>query len=285
MHHPRPRRSALYLPASNARAIDKVRTLPCDVVILDLEDAVAPDAKPEARRQATAALAAGGFGAREVVVRVNGLDTPWGADDLAAVGHAAAVLVPKVDSPADLMRYAATLPPATRLWAMIETPAALLALAALGQAAKASRTDVWVIGSNDLAKDLRLRVGPGREALLPHLAMAVAAARAWGLEILDGVFNDIADTEGLARQCVQGRDFGFDGKTLIHPDQIAAANLAFSPEPAATRWARRVAAAFELTENAGKGVIRLEGRMVERLHLDEARRLIALAEAISGREE
>jgi len=282
-----PRRSALYLPASNPRAIEKARTLPCDVVILDLEDAVAPDAKAAARDLAVAALSAGGFGPREVVLRVNGLDTPWGAEDLAAAGQAgvSAVLVPKVDAPVDLAAYADGLPDAVRVWAMIETPAALLALDALGRAAAAARTDVWVIGSNDLAKDLRLRVGPGREPLLAHLSLAVAAARAHGLGILDGVFNDIADAGALARQCDQGRDFGFDGKTLIHPDQIAAANRAFSPDPEAVDWARRIVGAFDLTENAGKGVIRLEGRMVERLHLDEARRLIAVAQAISARED
>ncbi|RAK59284.1 CoA ester lyase [Phenylobacterium hankyongense] len=282
----RPRRSALYLPASNPRAIEKARTLACDVVILDLEDAVAPDAKVEARSLAVEAVRAGGFGRREVVIRVNGLDTPWGAADLGAAAsvHPDAVLVPKIAAPEDLAPYAAALGGPTRLWAMIETCAAVFRLDALGQAAAASRTDAWVIGGNDLAKEMRCRPGADRAPLQPALALAVMAARAHGLAILDGVYNAIEDLEGLARECEQAVDFGFDGKSLIHPSHLAAANRAFTPSAEAVAWARTVAAAFDLAENAGKGVLRVEGRMVERLHLAQARRLIAVADAITAHE-
>ena len=279
----RPRRSALYLPASNPRAIEKARTLACDVVILDLEDAVGPDAKAEARALAVEAARAGGFGGREVVIRVNGLDTPWGADDLAAVSKAApdALLIPKVSTPEDFAPYAGANVP---LWAMIETCAAVFALDALGRASAASHVGTWVIGSNDLAKEMRCRPGPDRAPLAPALALSVMAARAHGVAILDGVWNDIADLEGLARECAQGADFGFDGKTVIHPGHLAAANHAFSPDSDAVAWARTVAAAFDLPENTGKGVLKIEGRMVERLHLAQARRLIAVAEAIAAHE-
>jgi citrate lyase subunit beta/citryl-CoA lyase len=279
----RPRRSALYLPASNPRAIEKARSLACDVVILDLEDAVAPDAKAEARALAVEAAKAGGFGARELVIRVNGLDTPWGADDLAAVseGRPDALLIPKVSVPADFAPYARA---GTRLWAMIETCAAVFALDALGRASAQNQVDVWVIGTNDLAKEMRCRPGRDRAPLQPALALGVMGARAHGLSILDGVWNDIADLEGLARECAQGSDLGFDGKTIIHPSHLAATNSAFSPDPEAVAWARTVAAAFDLPENAGKGVIKVEGRMVERLHLDAARRLLAVAGAIAAHE-
>jgi citrate lyase subunit beta/citryl-CoA lyase len=279
----RPRRSALYLPASNSRAIEKARTLACDVVILDLEDAVAPDAKSEARALAVEAARAGGFGARELVIRVNGLDTPWGADDLAAVSKARpdALLIPKVSAPSDFAPYAKAGAP---LWAMIETCAAVFALDALGQASAANHVDVWVIGTNDLVKEMGCRPGPDRAPLAPALALSVMAARAHGVAILDGVWNDIADLAGLERECAQGADFGFDGKTVIHPSHLAAANQAFSPDAEAVAWARTVAAAFDLPENAGKGVLRVEGRMVERLHLAQARRLIAIAEAIAAHE-
>jgi len=282
-HAARPRRSALYLPASNPRAIEKARTLACDVVILDLEDAVGPDAKVEARTLAVEAARAGGFGARELVIRVNGLDTPWGADDLAAAAAARpdALLIPKVGAPADVAPYASA---GVRLWAMIETCAAVFALEALGAASAQNQVDVWVIGTNDLAKEMRCRPGPDRGPLQPALALSVMAARAHGLSILDGVWNDIADQEGLARECAQGSDFGFDGKTIIHPSHIAASNQAFSPDAEAVAWARTVAAAFDLPENAGRGVIKVEGRMVERLHLAQALRLIAVAEAIAAHE-
>lgn len=286
MTHARPRRSALYMPAANARAIEKARELACDVVILDLEDAVAPDAKETARGQAVEAVRAGGFGPREVVIRVNGLDTPWGAADLGAAAAAGpdAVLVPKVSAPEDLAAYAAALGGGARLWAMIETCLAVLRLDALGAAAADSGAEAWVVGSNDLAKEMRCSPGVERAPLQPALALAVTAARAHGLAVLDGVFNDIADADGFARQCAQGLAFGFDGKTLIHPSQIDPANRAFTPDAVEVAQARAVAAAFDRPENAGKGVLKVEGRMVERLHLAEARRLIAVAEAIAAYE-
>jgi len=278
----RPRRSALYLPGANARAIEKARTLPCDAVILDLEDSVAPEAKPAARALACEAVRLGGFGPRELVVRVNGLDTPWGGDDLAAAAEAGpdAVLVPKVAAPADLEAYRRALGPKVALWAMIETCQAVFALDALAAAARQQGVACWVIGTNDLVKEMRCRPGPDRAPLLPALALAVMAARAHGLAILDGVYNDIPDLAGVAWECAQAAGLGFDGKSLIHPTHLDPANRAFSPDPAAVAWARTVAGAFDLAENAGKGVIKVDGRMVERLHLVEARRLIAVAEAI-----
>ena len=274
------------MPAANARAIEKARSLPCDVVILDLEDAVAPDAKGAARDQAVQAVKAGGFGGREVVIRVNGLETPWGAADLAAAVEAQpdAILVPKVAAPQDVEAYDAAVRGKPRLWAMIETCAAMFRLEAIAGAARTTRLDAWVIGTNDLAKEMRCRQGVDRAPLAPLLALAVAAARAQEIVILDGVFNDIDDAAGLARQCAQGVEFGFDGKTLIHPSQIGPANAAFSPDPGEVAWARKVAAAFEIPENSVKGVLRVDGRMVERLHLAEAMRLIAVADAITAHE-
>ncbi|WP_397413910.1 HpcH/HpaI aldolase/citrate lyase family protein [Phenylobacterium sp.] len=282
----RPRRSVLYLPASNARAIDKARTLPCDTVILDLEDAVAPDAKAAARDGAVAAVAEGGFGGREVVIRVNGLDTPWGEADLAAAGaaRADAVLIPKVSTPGDFAAARARLPADVPLWAMIETCAAIFRLETLAAASAGAGVTAWVIGANDLVKEMRCALTVGREPLITALSLSVMAARAHGLVILDGVYNDIADAEGLAAQAAQGAAFGFDGKTLIHPGQIEAANLAFSPDPAAVAAARSVAAAFEAPEAQGVGVMKIDGRMVERLHYEQARRLLAVADAIAGRE-
>lgn len=282
----RPRRSALYLPASNARAVDKARALPCDVVILDLEDAVAPDAKAEARAGAVEAVKAGGFGGREVVIRVNGLDTPWGEDDLAAAVAARpdAVLIPKVSSPEDLSAARARLGEGLPIWAMIETCAAMFRLDALGVESVNVGVDAWVIGSNDLAKEMRCVLTVDREPLAAALSLALMAARAHRLAILDGVFNEIADAEGLARQCAQSAAFGFDGKTLIHPTQVEPANAAFTPDPDAVAWARTVVSAFEQPENAGRGVLKVEGRMVERLHFAEAKRLLSVAEAIAARE-
>jgi len=281
----RPRRSALYLPASNARAIDKARALPCDVVILDLEDAVAPDAKAEARVQAVEAIRAGGFGARELVLRVNGLDTPWGAEDLAAAAAARpdAVLIPKVSTPDDFAAARKRLDHATPIWAMIETCAAILRLDILGQAAAGSGVAAWVIGSNDLAKEMRCALTPDRAPLMTALSLSLMAGRTHGLVMLDGVYNDIADAEGLSRQCAQGADLGFDGKTLIHPSQVEPANAAFAPDAEAVAWARIVVDAFARPEAAGKGVLRVEGRMVERLHFDQARRLLAVADAIAAK--
>lgn len=280
MTQAKPRRSALYMPAANARAIEKARELPCDVVMLDLEDAVAPDAKAAAREQAVQAVRAGGFGPREVVIRVNGLDTPWGRDDLAAAAAARpdAVLAPKISSAEDIAAYRAATGGAAPLWIMIETCRSLFRLDELGAGVSA-----WVIGTNDLAKEMRCRLDVERAALTAPLSLAVAAARAHGLSVLDGVFNGIDDEAGLQRQCAQGAAFGFDGKTLIHPRQIEAANRAFSPQPDEVAWSRTIVQAFDEPENASKGVLRVEGRMVERLHLDEARRLIAVADAIAAR--
>jgi citrate lyase subunit beta/citryl-CoA lyase len=270
------------MPAGNPRAIAKARELACDVVILDLEDSVAPDAKTAARDLAIAAITEGGFGRRERVVRVNGLDTPWGEADLAAVTASPvrpnAVLAPKVSSPADVDAYAAHLPAGVALWIMVETCASLFALDRLASAGGPLST--LVVGSNDLVKEMRCRVDADRRPLQAALSLTVAAGRAHGLSVLDGVWNDIADLEGLERQCRQGMEFGFDGKTLIHPDQIVVANRAFAPEPDEVAWARTIAAAFDSPENRGKGVLRVEGRMVERLHLDQALRLLEIAAAL-----
>lgn len=283
----RPRRSVLYMPASNAKALEKARTLPCDAVILDLEDAVAPDAKETARAQALEAVKQGGFGRREVIVRCNGLDTPWGAEDLKAAVAAGpdAILVPKVNSAEDVAAYdkaIAAAPEHTRLWAMIETCRAVFNLAEIAQASATSRMTCWVMGTNDLAKEMRCRQTPGREPFHAILSLSVAAARAFGLTIIDGVHNGIEDEAGLEAVCEQGVDFGFDGKTLIHPKQIEICNRVFSPSEAEVAWSRAVIEAFKLPENAGKGAIRVEGRMAELLHLAQAERLVAVAEAIGA---
>jgi citrate lyase subunit beta/citryl-CoA lyase len=284
----RPRRSALYMPASNARAIEKARTLACDAVILDLEDAVAPEAKPAARIQALEAVKAGGFGRREVVIRCNGLDTPWGAEDMAAAAAAGpdAVLAPKVSSPADIAACEAALaaaPAHTRLWAMIETCAAVLDLRAIAGAG-GGRLSGLVVGLNDLAKEMHGRQTPDRAPHLSVLTLTVAAARANGLIALDSVCNALDDPDLLERQCRQGAEIGFDGKSLIHPGQLETANRLFSPEPDEVAWARAVIAAFTAPENAGRGALRVDGRLAERLHLGEAERLVTIAEAIAAAE-
>jgi citrate lyase subunit beta/citryl-CoA lyase len=284
----RPRRSVLYMPASNARAIEKARDLACDAVILDLEDAVAPDAKPRARLQAAAAVRQGGFGRREVVIRCNGLDTPWGADDLAAAAEAGpdAVLVPKVASAADIAAYDAAIaraPAKTRLWAMIETCAAVLDLKAIA-ASREGRLDALALGLNDLAKEMGARQTPDRAPMQAVLTLAVAAGRANGLVVLDSVCNDLDNPVVLEAVCRQGSDFGFDGKTLIHPSQIEAANRLFSPDPADVAWARAVIKAFADPANAGKGALRVEGQLAERLHLAQAERLVGMADAIAAAE-
>jgi citrate lyase subunit beta / citryl-CoA lyase len=276
------------MPASNARAIEKARTLACDAIILDLEDAVAPDAKPQARAQAVAAIAAGGFGGRELIVRCNGLDTPWGAEDLAAAAAAGpdAILVPKVNGPDDIATYDAAIaaaPKPTALWAMIETPAAVLDLKAIAQAAQSSRLACWAIGLNDLAKAMGGRQTPDRAPHLSILSLAVAAARANGLAILDSVTNAIDDVSLLEAHCRQAADIGFDGKTLIHPSQIDAANRLFSPDADEVAWARAVIAAYALPENTRKGALQIEGRLAERLHLDQAERLVAIDAAIRAK--
>jgi citrate lyase subunit beta / citryl-CoA lyase len=288
----RPRRSVLYMPGSNARALEKAKTLPADGVILDLEDSVAPDAKEAARTQVAAAVKAGGFGAREVFIRVNGVDTPWHADDLAAAAHAApdAILVPKVSSPDTLEMIGRRLldmstAHKTRVWAMIETPLAIFNILSIAAVARDSETRLsgFVMGTNDLAKDTRARLVPGRAPMLSWLTTCLAAARIHGIDILDGVYNDIGNSDGFRLECMQGVELGFDGKTLIHPNQIEPCNKAFSPSPEDVTQARRMIAAFDLPENKGKGVVSLDGRMVERLHADMARRTVAIAEAIAAR--
>jgi citrate lyase subunit beta/citryl-CoA lyase len=274
------------MPASNARAVEKARTLACDVVILDLEDAVAPEAKPDARAAAVAAVRAGGFGRREVAIRVNGLGTPWGADDLAAAAEAGpdAVVVPKVNGPADVAAYHAALagaPATTQLWAMIETCAAMFALDPIAATSATTRLSAFVMGINDLAKEMRARQTPDRAAFVPFMALAVAAARAHGLVALDGVHNEIDDLAALEAVCHQGADLGFDGKSLVHPSHLDLCNRAFAPPGAEVSWSRAVVAAFEAPENAGKGALRVEGRLAEHLHLAEARRLIALSNLIA----
>ena len=281
----RPRRSALYMPASNPRAIDKARALACDVVILDLEDAVAPDAKDQAREAAVAAVKAGGFGRRELVIRVNGLDTPWGEADLKAASEAGpdAILVPKVGDAGDIARYDGRIshaPAGTRLWAMVETARSLFHLEGIGAAARTSRLACLALGPNDLAKETGARMTPGREAFFTAFSLTIAAAKAHGVAALDGPFGGIDDPDGFARECAQGRDFGFDGKTLIHPSQIDAANRLYSPDEAEVAHARAVIAAFADPANAGRGAIRVEGKMAERLHLGMAERVVMMSEAV-----
>ena len=285
----RPRRSVLYMPGSNARALDKARTLPVDGVILDLEDAVAPDAKQAARDQVVAAVKAGHFGAREVYVRINGLDTPWGADDLTAAAVAApdAILVPKVANPQQVEMIGQRLLDMhvdlrTRLWVMVETPLAVLNAAAIAACARDSETRLsgFVMGTNDLAKETRARILPGRAPMVPWLMTCVAAARIYGIDILDGVYNDIGDADGFARECAEARDMGFDGKTLVHPSQISPCNETFTPPPEEVAQAREIIAAFDRPENKNKGVVQIDGRMVERMHAEMARRTVAIAEAI-----
>ncbi|MFC0217095.1 HpcH/HpaI aldolase/citrate lyase family protein [Pseudochelatococcus lubricantis] len=286
----RPRRSLLFVPASNVRALEKARGLPSDAVIIDLEDAVAPAAKEAAREQARAAIARG-FGGREVALRVNGADTPWGADDLALAASVApdAVLVPKAAS-AEAVRDigwrldALGAPARVQVWAMIETARAVLDADAMARTAlePASRLALFVIGANDLARETGVRVWAGRAALLPWLQQVLLAARASGLAAIDSVYNDFSDTAGFAAECAQGRDLGFDGKSLIHPAQIAAANAAFGPGADEIAEARALIAAFTAPENAGKGAVSFEGRMIEDLHVAIARRTLALADAIAA---
>ena len=285
----RPRRSVLYMPGSNVRALEKAKTLPVDGVIVDLEDSVAPEAKETARKQAADAVKAGGFGGREVFIRVNGVDSPWHADDLSAAARAApdVILVPKVSTPDTLELIGRRLldmgtDRKTRVWAMIETPLAIFNILSIAAEARDSETRLsgFVMGTNDLAKDTRARLVPGRAPMLPWLSMCVGAARIHGIDILDGVYNDIGNADGFINECRQGVDLGFDGKTLIHPSQIEPCNTAFSPSPAEVEWARKMIEAFDLPENRGKGVVSIDGRMVERLHADMARRTVAIAQAI-----
>jgi citrate lyase subunit beta/citryl-CoA lyase len=273
------------MPGSNARALEKARSLSADTLILDLEDAVAPDAKDLARTQVADAVKARGFGRREIVVRINALSTPWGERDLAAAVEAMpeAILVPKISAPADLSAVEARLGTARAnlaLWAMIETPLAILDIAAI--AGSGGRLACFVMGTNDLIKEMRGAHTRDRANLSAALALSVYAARANNLAAIDGVFNDIQDSDGFVVACHQARSFGFDGKTLIHPTQIEPCNTIFAPSPEEVVAARELIAAFELPENQGKGAIKHEGRMVELLHADIARRTVALADAIAA---
>ncbi|GAB1508476.1 HpcH/HpaI aldolase/citrate lyase family protein [Actinophytocola sp. KF-1] len=279
----RPRRSVLYMPGANERALEKAKTLPADALILDLEDAVAPDAKVEARERVCAAV--GSYGSREVTIRVNGAGTPWHADDLRAAGEAgpSAVVVPKVNSVDEvhaIEKALAHAPDHTAIWAMIETPVAVLNCAAI--AAASERLTVLVMGTNDLAKEMVAAQVPGRAPLLGPLSTCVLAARATGRVILDGVYNDVRDAEGFVAECRQGRDFGFDGKTLIHPGQVEPCNEVFAPSAAEVEHAHRVIAAFEEAKREGRGVATVNGRMIENLHVANAERTLAMAEAIAG---
>jgi citrate lyase subunit beta/citryl-CoA lyase len=277
----RPRRSVLYVPAANPRALEKARGLGCDALIVDLEDSVAPEAKLAARQAASAAVQAG-FGGRETVVRCNGLDTTWGAEDLAAIAAAGpdAVLAPKIRSAADIEAYDAALakaPRGTRLWAMVETAEGVLNLAAIAAMARTTRLQALVFGPSDLAAELRLKPELAPMALQPVRVQIVLAARAHGLIALGGVFLGLQDSAGLEADCRAEAGLGFDGKTLVHPSQIAPANLVFSPSPEEVAWARKVVDAFAAPEAAGKGVLSLEGRMIEHLHLRDAERVLRLA--------
>ncbi|GLW15200.1 HpcH/HpaI aldolase/citrate lyase family protein [Streptomyces kronopolitis] len=285
----RPRRSVLYMPGANERALEKAKSLPADALILDLEDAVAPDAKAEARKRVAAAAASGEYGFREVTIRVNAPGTAWHDDDLRAAAEAGpdAVVVPKVES-ADTVRAveraleAAGAPDRTAIWAMVETPRAMLDARAV--AAASERLTVLVMGTNDLAKELHAEHVPGRAPLLTGLSLALLAARESGKVILDGVYNDVKDAEGFEAECVQGRQFGFDGKTLIHPSQVAPCNRVFAPSPEQITRSRRIIDAFEEATREGRGVVTVDGRLIENLHVEDARRILALAEAVAGRE-
>jgi len=283
----RPRRSVLYMPGANERALEKAQTIPADALILDLEDAVAPDAKPEARERVCAAVTSGAYGDRELTIRANGIGTPWHDDDLRAIAAAGpdAVVVPKVDSAADVHQIEKALeaggaPDRTRIWAMLETPVAVLH--AMEIASASERLTVLVMGTNDLVKELHAARVASRAPLMASLGICVLAARAAGRAILDGVYNDIKDPDGFLAECRQGAEMGFDGKTLIHPSQVEPCNEAFSPAPEEADKARRIIAAFEEAQAEGRGVVTVDGRMIENLHVDEARRVLAIQEAISA---
>ncbi len=287
MNDLRPRRSVLYMPAANERALEKAKTIAADAIIFDLEDAVAPDAKESARPNAVAAASSGEYGNRELTIRCNGLDTPWGADDLraAAGSGASAVVVPKVGSVAYLDEISAILDGAgaaesLKIWAMIETPAAIFDVRAI---AAHPRVAVLVMGTNDLAREIRSRLGAAdRHPLVPHLAMALLAAREAGKVILDGVYNDVKDLDGFRAECVQGMEMGFDGKTLIHPGQVDITNEVWAPTEAEVTHARKVIDAFDEGLREGKGVVTVDGRMIENLHVANALRVIAVADAIAA---
>lgn len=280
----RPRRSVLYMPSSNERALEKARTIACDGLILDLEDAVAPDAKPDAREAACAAVRSGEYGNRELTIRVNGLGTQWHDDDLTAAAQAGphGIVVPKVNSADEVRALVAAIesagaPEHTRLWAMVETPEAIFNVREL--AAASPRLAVLVMGTNDLVKETYAEHVPGRAPLLTALSLSLLAARAAGIAILDGVYNDVKNTEGFLAECAQGRELGFDGKTLIHPGQVEGANEAFAPSAQAVEDARGILAAWEARDS---GVVTYNGRMIENLHVESAQRTLAIAEAIAA---
>ncbi|HCN94265.1 MAG TPA: CoA ester lyase [Hyphomonas sp.] len=286
-HVHRPRRSCLYMPGANERALEKAKTLPADTVIMDLEDAVAPEAKETARDTIRAAVTAGGYGHREIVVRMNGLDTEWGQADLkmAVEAGAHALLAPKVIDGSDIDRLddamsLAGAPAEMGLWVMIEMPKAILNIQDIAEAVGRTRMTTFVMGTNDLAKEYRARMTPDRLAFQTALGMSMAAARAYNIVAIDGVYNDIKNEQGLIDECEQGRDLGFDGKTLIHPSQLDTANRVFAPSPHDVEHAQAVIEAFADPQNAGKGVLKVNGKMTELLHLDEARRTVAMDEAI-----
>jgi citrate lyase subunit beta / citryl-CoA lyase len=285
----RPRRSVLYMPGSNERALEKAKTIPADALIFDLEDAVAPDAKPLARDQVSAAVKNGGYGGREIVIRVNALETPWGTEDILAACEAEpdAILVPKVVHPGDVISVAKILqgvhaPEKIRLWAMMETPMAILNARTIAATAvyEENRLCCLVMGTNDLIKESRARALHDRFAVVPWLAMTLVAARAYRLDIIDGVYNEFRDEMGLREECERGRTLGMDGKTLIHPSQVGPCNQIFSPTEEEVDWSRKIIEAFHQPENKQKGVIVVEGRMVERLHLGMAERTVSIAEQI-----
>jgi len=287
----RPRRSFLFMPGSNLRAHEKGRNLPADGLILDLEDSVAPEAKASARDQIAQTLATGGFGRREMLIRTNGLDTPWWADDVAMAGRAMpdGILVPKVSSAAELKAIADTLSgigadPGIKVWAMIETARAVLHAEELAAASRDvnRRLAGFVFGPNDISRETRIRMQPGRAAMIPMMTHCILATRAHGLEILDGPYSDFSNVDGFALECAQARDLGFDGKTLIHPGQIGACNAIFTPPAEEVAHARRIIAEFERPENAARGAIQIDGQMVERLHAEMARRTIAIADAMAA---
>ncbi len=286
----RPRRSVLYMPGANERALEKAKGLAADALILDLEDAVAPDAKAEARDRVCAAAASGEYGHREITIRVNGLDTDWHADDIAAAAQAGpdGVVVPKVNSVGDVSAIEEALekagaPDHTSIWAMLETPVAMLHAEEI--ASSSQRLAVLVMGTNDLAKELQARHVPGRQPLLGGLSMCLLATRAAGKVILDGVYNDIKDAEGFAAECRQGVEMGFDGKTLIHPSQLDPCNEAFAPAADEVERSQRIIEAFEDAEADGRGVVTVDGRMIENLHVDQARQVLAAAAAIASLED
>ena len=282
----RPRRSVLYMPAANERALEKAKDIQADALIFDLEDAVAPDSKEVAREQACAAAASSEYGNRELTIRCNGLDTPWGRDDVLAAAAAgpAAVVIPKVDGSSYLDEISELLnqggaPSSTQIWAMVETPIGILHVEEI---ARHERMSVMVLGTNDMAKELRASITADRQALLPYLAMCLLSARAAGVAILDGVYNDIKDESGFKDVCVQGAEMGFDGKTLIHPNQGAPTNEIFSPSLDELDFYRRIIEEFEAAEKEGRGVLTVDGKMIENLHVDEARRALAVADAIAA---